>query len=455
MNPVTEVIILAAGQGTRMRSALPKVLHCIGGQPMLRRVFQTAQRLAPKAIHIVHGHGGETVRERLADLPARWVLQAERLGTGHAVQQAMPDVADDGRVLILYGDVPLIEADTLERLLEASAGGLAVLTAELADASGYGRIVRDRHGRVRRIVEQKDASAQEQTICEINSGLLAADARRLRGWLARLGNDNAQGEYYLTDVVALAVADGVEVNTVAAPNGDQIAGVNDPQQLAALERVLQKREAQRLMRAGLRLADPARFDLRGELLIGRDVFIDVNVIIEGRVRLGDNVRVGAHCILKNVEVAADAQIHPMSLIEDAQIGSGAQIGPFARIRPATQIEDGARVGNFVEIKKSRIGKGSKVNHLSYIGDTQMGAEVNVGAGVITCNYDGANKHPTTIGDGAFIGSDTQLVAPVTVQPGATLGAGSTITKDAPADRLTLSRSKQITLDGWKRPPKTP
>jgi bifunctional UDP-N-acetylglucosamine pyrophosphorylase/glucosamine-1-phosphate N-acetyltransferase len=448
-----EVIILAAGQGTRMKSALPKVLHAFGGQPMLARVYNTARLLEPQQIHIVYGHGADKVREQLGHLDAAWALQDRQLGTGHAVAQAMPAVSDDSRVLILYGDVPLIEAATLDRLVDAAADALAVLTIELDNPSGYGRMVRDRDGRVCRIVEQKDASEAERAIREVNTGLLAVDAARLRGWLERLDNHNVQGEYYLTDIFAMAVADGVPITTVSAPDIEQVSGINDRQQLAALERALQRRQAAQLMLAGVTLLDPERFDLRGDLSVGRDVIIDVNVIIEGRVVLGDGVTVGANCMLKDVEIGAGTEVKPMSIIDSAVIGAGAHIGPFARIRPDTRIADGAHIGNFVEVKKSEIGAGSKVNHLSYIGDTTMGAKVNIGAGTITCNYDGANKHRTVIGDGVFVGSDTQLVAPVTVHDNATIGAGSTITKDAPAGELTLSRNKQMSIPGWKRPVK--
>ncbi|PKM42839.1 MAG: UDP-N-acetylglucosamine diphosphorylase/glucosamine-1-phosphate N-acetyltransferase [Gammaproteobacteria bacterium HGW-Gammaproteobacteria-1] len=448
-----EVIILAAGQGTRMKSALPKVLHAIGGEPMLARVYRTARLLEPQQIHIVYGHGADRVREQLGHLDAAWALQDKQLGTGHAVAQAMPAVNDESRVLILYGDVPLIEAATLDRLVDAAADALAVLTIELDNPTGYGRMVRDRDGRVQRIVEQKDASEAERAIREVNTGLLAVDGARLRSWLERLDNHNVQGEYYLTDIIAMAVEDGVAINTVSAPDIEQVSGINDRQQLAALERALQRRQAAQLMLAGVTLLDPERFDLRGDLSVGRDVIIDVNVIIEGRVVLGDGVTIGANCMLKDVEIGAGTEVKPMSIVDSAVIGAGAHIGPFARIRPDTRIADGAHIGNFVEVKKSEIGAGSKVNHLSYIGDTTMGAKVNIGAGTITCNYDGANKHRTVIGDGVFVGSDTQLVAPVTVHDNATIGAGSTITKDAPAGELTLSRNKQMSIAGWKRPTK--
>lgn len=451
MTQPLEVIILAAGQGTRMKSALPKVLHEIGGEPMLRRVHDVARELAPRHIHVVYGHGAEQVRERLADLDVAWVLQERQLGTGHAVAQALPGVDGGSTVLVLYGDVPLIRAETLRDLTAAAADALALITVTLDDPTGYGRIVRDAGGRISRIVEQKDADEQQRAIREGNTGLLAVSAARLRDWLARLDNDNAQSEYYLTDIVAMAVTDRVAVRSVAAPTVEEVSGVNDRTQLAALERALQRRQAQTLMLAGVTLRDPERFDLRGTLTAGRDVVIDVGVVLEGNVVLGDGVAVGPNCVLKNAKIGEGSEIKAMSVIEDAVIGAGAHIGPFARIRPETRLADGVHIGNFVEVKKSAIGAGSKINHLSYIGDTTMGAKVNIGAGTITCNYDGANKHRTVIGDNVFVGSDTQLVAPVTVNDNATIGAGSTITKDAPAGELTLSRNKQTTLSGWKRP----
>ncbi len=447
-----EVIILAAGQGTRMRSALPKVLHPLAGKPLLGHVLDTAQQLEPTGVHVVYGHGGKQVIDALEDQPVHWAEQAEQLGTGHAVAAALPEVAEEATALILYGDVPLIGRDTLRRLVDAVAGEhLVLLTAVLDDPHGYGRIIRDHEGRVQRIVEQKDASAEERAVHEINTGMMAMPAARLKDWLGRIDNDNAQGEYYLTDIIAIARSDGVAVEAVVDDDLEEILGVNDRAQLAALERIYQRRRAQELMHAGTTLTDPGRFDLRGTLSVGRDVSIDVNVVIEGEVSLGDNVTIGANCVLRDAVIGEGTTVEPMTLIEQAQIGPRCQIGPFARIRPGTEMAEKAKVGNFVEVKKSRIGAGSKVNHLSYIGDTTMGSGVNIGAGTITCNYDGANKHQTVIGDGVFIGSDTQLVAPVEVADGATVGAGSTITKDAPADELTLSRSKQLTIKGWKRP----
>ncbi len=448
-----EIVILAAGQGTRMRSTLPKVLHPLAGRPLLEHVIGTARQLEARAIHVVYGHGGELVRERLGGLDVNWVEQAEQLGTGHAVAQAMPAVGDDARVLVLYGDVPLIGADTLRRLAVAAADGLGLLTAELDDPTGYGRILRDGEGRVVGIVEHKDASPEQLAIREINTGFLAAAAADLRRWLGALSNDNAQGEYYLTDIVGMATAEGLPVNAVPPGAIDEILGVNDRAQLAHLERAFQRREAERLMRAGTTLLDPARFDLRGSLQAGCDVTIDVNCVFEGEVVLGDEVRIGPNCLLRNVRVADRVEILANCVIEDAVIGAGARIGPFARIRPGTRLAEQVHIGNFVEVKNADIGAGSKVNHLSYVGDADIGSRVNVGAGTITCNYDGAYKHRTVIGDDAFIGSDTQLVAPVKVGAGATIGAGTTLTKDAPPGELTLSRVPQQTRKGWKRPVK--
>ncbi len=450
-----EVVILAAGQGTRMRSALPKVLHPIAGKPMLAHVIATARTLSPKAIHVVFGHGGETVRETINDDGVNWVEQAEQLGTGHAVEQAMPKVANDSIVLVLYGDVPLISTATLQHLLDNVKDGMALLTVMLDNPTGYGRIVRDGNGKVLAIVEQKDANEAQLAICEGNSGILACNGGKLRGWLQQLENNNAQGEFYLTDTIALAEKEGLTVNGIVAQSEAEVSGVNDRLQLATLERQYQLQKAEALMREGVTIIDPARFDQRGTLTCGKDCTIDVGVIFEGDVVLGDRVRVGANCVLRNVKIADEVSIEPMSVIEEAVIDSGCNIGPFARIRPGTHLSEKARVGNFVEIKNSEIGKGSKVNHLTYIGDTTMGADVNIGAGTITCNYDGANKHRTEIGDRVFVGSDSQLVAPVKIGDGATIGAGSTITRDAPDEALTLSRSSQKSINGWKRPVKKP
>jgi bifunctional UDP-N-acetylglucosamine pyrophosphorylase/glucosamine-1-phosphate N-acetyltransferase len=448
------VVILAAGQGTRMCSSLPKVLHKLAGRALLEHVTRTARELTQK-IAVVYGYGGDAVPRTLAHLDVRWVEQAPQLGTGHALLQAMPSVPDDDTVLVLYGDVPLITVATLNKLIGAAdKDGLGLLTVKLDDPAGYGRIVRDAHGKIARIVEEKDATADERAIKEINTGLLAVCAQRLRAWLKELKSDNAQREYYLTDVIALAARDGVAVNAVFAENAAEALGVNTRAQLAGLERRYQRMQAERLMAQGVTLADPARFDLRGELSAGGDVEIDANVILEGKVTLGERVRIGPFTLLRNVSVADDVSILSHCVIEDAVIGKHCRIGPYARVRPETRLGPGAHIGNFVEIKKSTVGENSKINHLSYVGDATVGREVNVGAGTITCNYDGVSKHQTVIGDGAFIGSDTQLVAPVTVGAGAVVGAGSTITQDVPPDVLALSRVKQSTVPGWKRPIKT-
>ncbi|MEY6431203.1 bifunctional UDP-N-acetylglucosamine diphosphorylase/glucosamine-1-phosphate N-acetyltransferase GlmU [Thioalkalicoccus limnaeus] len=448
------VALLAAGQGKRMRSAWPKVLHRLAGRPLLAHAFEAASSLQPERICIVYGHGGDLVRSQMSELDCVWVEQAEQLGTGHAVRQAMIRLADLDRVLVLYGDVPLIEPETLARLVAlAEDTSLALLTVRLADPTGYGRIVRDRQGRVQRIVEHGDASAEEQAIDEVNTGILIADRARLNDWLGRIGTANAQREYYLTDVIGLAVEDGVAVATTAPARHEEVAGVNDRIQLAQLERLYQRRLAEDLMRDGVALADPARLDIRGRLLAERDSFIDVNVVVEGEVRLGEGARIGPNCLLRDSVIGAGSEILANSVLEGARIGVGARVGPFARLRPGTELGDASRVGNFVEIKKSAIGSGSKVNHLSYIGDARIGSDVNIGAGTITCNYDGAAKHETRIGDGAFIGSNSALVAPVEVGPGATIGAGSVITRDAPPECLTLARGRQVTLDNWVRPRK--
>lgn len=448
------VIILAAGQGTRMKSRLPKVLHPLAGRPMLEHVYAATERFPAKEVHIVYGHGGERVREALGHLKARWVEQARQLGTGHAVMQAMPSVKPASTALILYGDVPLITHATLQRLVDAAGrGDLALLTVRLEDPTGYGRIVRDSHGNVQRIVEQKDASESEQAIHEVNTGMMAVSAKLLRGWVDRLSNENAQKEYYLTDVIEMAVTDKVRINTVSPDSRFEVMGVNDRAQLADLERHYQFEQAQHLMRQGVTLHDPSRFDLRGELEVGQDVSIDVNVVIEGRVKLGNRVSVGPNNVLRNVSIGDDVTILANCVIEDAAVGDGARLGPFARIRPETVLGADVHVGNFVEVKKSVVARGSKLNHLSYIGDAEIGSNTNIGAGTITCNYDGAHKHKTIIGDDVFIGSDCQLVAPVRVGDGATLGAGTTLAKDAPAGKLTISRVRQQVVDDWQRPRK--
>ncbi|HEY9281603.1 MAG TPA: bifunctional UDP-N-acetylglucosamine diphosphorylase/glucosamine-1-phosphate N-acetyltransferase GlmU [Eoetvoesiella sp.] len=452
------IVILAAGLGKRMQSGLPKVLHPVAGKPMLAHVLDNARFLNPARLVVVVGHGAEVVQTAFAgqdDL--HFVLQVPQHGTGHAVQQAAPLLLEEGSdndaTLVLYGDVPLVQSGTLVRLLEARANGMAVLTETLADPTGYGRIVRDSQGRVARIVEHKDASASEQAINEVNTGILVAPTAALKSWLSRINNNNAQGEYYLTDVVGLSVQDGVAVSA-AQPNASwETLGVNSRVQQAQLERIWQGEEARRLLEQGVTLADPARFDLRGSLQCGRDVFIDVGCVFEGRVELADGVRIGPHCVIKDAAIGAGTHIEAFSHIQEATVADQARIGPYARLRPGADIGSQAHVGNFVEIKKSRLGNGSKANHLAYIGDTMVGERVNIGAGTITCNYDGVNKFQTIIEDDAFIGSDTQLVAPVTVGRGATLGAGTTLTKDAPAGQLTISRTAQKTISYWVRPAK--
>jgi bifunctional UDP-N-acetylglucosamine pyrophosphorylase/glucosamine-1-phosphate N-acetyltransferase len=448
------IIILAAGQGTRMRSSLPKVLHPVGGKPLLQHVLDTAHAFERADIHVVIGHGAELVRKQFAGAGVNWVVQAQQLGTGHAVAQVLPQVPRENTVLVMYGDVPLVRSQTLDALqVIAAQDAVGLLTAQLDDPSGYGRILHDEDGNISGIVEEKDATERQRLIREINTGFLAAPAGRLHDWVAALANDNASGEYYLTDVIALAVTDGVAVRGVTTRDPDETLGVNDRIQLARLERDYQQRQATACMQAGITLIDPARFDLRGRLEAGADVVIDVNAVLEGDITLGDRVAIGPNVVIRNASIAADVTILANCVIEDAEIGAGSRIGPFARIRPDTRLADNTHVGNFVEIKKSDVGSGSKINHLSYIGDTTIGRNVNIGAGTITCNYDGANKHRTLIGDNVFIGSDTQLVAPVEVKSGATIGAGSTITRDAPADELTLSRAPQQTRTGWKRPAK--
>lgn len=448
------VVILAAGQGKRMHSDLPKVLQPLGGRTLLEHVVESARQLKPDAIHAVYGHGGGQVPTVLRHLPVQWVLQAEQLGTGHALMQALPAIPGDHTVLVLYGDVPLVRAETLKPLTEAAArGALALLTASVADPTGYGRILRNADRQVERIVEHKDADTAQRAINEINTGLLAGSAKSLQAWLKQVRNHNAQKEYYLTDVIALAVADGVPVVGLAAQDEAEVLGINDRMQLAAAEAVLRQRTAEVLMRQGVTLRDPARFDLRGDLHCGRDVVIDINCVFEGRVTLGHRVRIGPQVLIRDCEIGDDTEVFAGSVLDGARIGRRTRIGPFARIRPETELADETHVGNFVEVKKSRLGPGSKANHLSYLGDAEIGREVNVGAGTITCNYDGVSKHRTVIGDGAFIGSNTSLVAPVTVGAGATIGAGSVISREAPAEALTLTRAEQKTRKDWKRPKK--
>ena len=447
------VVILAAGQGKRMRSDLPKVLHRLGGRPLLAHVLDTARELDAKKICVVYGHGGEAVREALDAADIIWVRQEPQLGTGHAVLQTLTFLDPAAPTLVLYGDVPLIGAATLTRLVEAAGRGLGVLTEDLEDPAGYGRIVRDDDGRILRIVEERDASEDERTIGEINTGFIAAPTAALNRWLPALGNDNAQGEYYLTDIVRLAIGEGMPVATTQPDEAWEVLGVNSKVQLAELERIHQYRNALLLMEQGVTLLDPDRIDVRGELYCGRDVTIDVNCVFEGRVVLGDGVEVGAHCVLRNAVIGAGTRIAPFSHIEEAEAGRGCIIGPYARLRPGTKLGEDVHIGNFVEVKNSTVADGSKANHLAYVGDATVGRNVNVGAGTITCNYDGANKHRTVIEDDVFIGSDTQLVAPVTVGRGATLGAGTTLTEDAPPDKLTITRVRQLTVPGWKRPVK--
>jgi bifunctional UDP-N-acetylglucosamine pyrophosphorylase / glucosamine-1-phosphate N-acetyltransferase len=453
-------VILAAGRGARMRSALPKVLHPLAGRPLLSHVLAAARALSHNnvnnEVYVVYGHGGAQVKAAFAhESNIHWIEQTEQLGTGHAVAQVLPHLADPSLVLVLYGDVPLISPDTLHLLVQtANHHTLALLTTELDNPTGYGRIVRDVNGCVMRIIEEKEASDVIRQINEVNTGILAVPAAHLRRWLTQIRNNNAQNEYYLTDIIALAVNEQIAVKTLTTQKIQEVLGINDRVQLAALERYYQLQQVEQLMLQGVTVLDPARLDIRGTVeLTGQDVLIDVNVILSGRNRLGARVRIGAHCVLHNVTLADDVEILPHSVLEDAVIGQGSVIGPFARLRTGTVLAEQVKIGNFVETKKVNVGYGSKINHLSYIGDSEIGQKVNIGAGTITCNYDGVNKHKTVIGDGAFIGSDTQLVAPVTVGAGATIGAGSTITKDAPAQQLTLSRNRQMSFDRWQRPEK--
>lgn len=446
-----EIVILAAGKGTRMRSNLPKVLHGIAGKPMVQHVIDAAAALSPVQTHLVYGHGAEQLQQALAHNEVSWALQAEQLGTGHAVDQA--SWQDDSKVLVLYGDVPLIQTETLSRLLAVQPeNGIGLLTVNLDDPTGYGRIVRDDTGTVTAIVEHKDANEAQRAIAEVNTGILVAPGKALKRWLANLSNDNAQGEYYLTDVIAMAAAEG-GVATAQPDTAIEVEGANNRVQLAALERAFQARAAEKAMLEGATLADPARFDVRGELIVGQDVFIDVNVVIQGKVEIGNNVVIGPGCVLKDCRIGDGSVLKPFTLVEDATVGEICTAGPFARLRPGAELVHDSHIGNFVEMKKARLGKGSKANHLAYIGDADVGEKVNIGAGTITCNYDGANKHKTVIEDNAFIGSDSQLVAPVTIGKGATVAAGSTITKDVAEGELVLTRTKQKHLTGWQRPQK--
>jgi bifunctional UDP-N-acetylglucosamine pyrophosphorylase/glucosamine-1-phosphate N-acetyltransferase len=451
--PLT-VVILAAGQGTRMKSARPKLLHPMAGKPLLQHIVDTSRAIEPEQIIVVVGHGAEQVQQAMQGQELEFVEQREQLGTGHALQQCIDTISAGNDVLVLVGDVPLIRADTLSLMIEqGQQSAVCVLSFMPDSAFGYGRIVRDQNDGVTAIVEHKDTTAAQAEIGECNSGIVLIRGEHLQPLLSALDNDNAQGEFYLTDVVAIAAAQGALTTAVICEDADEVNGVNNQQQLAEVERLYRRRQANALMTQGVKLYDPTRIDIRGEVTVGRDVEIDVNCIFEGTVILGDNVRIGANCVIRNSSIAAGSEIMPMTSIDEAVIGRDVSIGPFARIRPGTDLDDEVKIGNFVETKKAQLGKGSKVSHLSYIGDTEMGSAVNIGAGTITCNYDGVNKFKTVIEDGVFIGSDTQLVAPVTVGRNATIGAGSTITRDAPADKLTVSRAKQVTINGWSKPVK--
>ncbi|MFN3712049.1 MAG: bifunctional UDP-N-acetylglucosamine diphosphorylase/glucosamine-1-phosphate N-acetyltransferase GlmU [Alcanivoracaceae bacterium] len=446
-------VILAAGKGTRMKSALPKVLHAIAGKPMVTHVVDAARALLPQSITVVYGHGGEHVRDVLSGQALNWALQADQLGTGHAVAQAMPFVSED-IVLILYGDVPLIQPDTLRDFVaRANSGTLALMTLNLDNPAGYGRIIRDADGRVQRIVEQKDANDAELAVDEINTGILACPRAFLAEVLPTLKSNNAQGEYYLTDVIGMAVQAGLAIDTMQPAHGWEVDGVNDRVQLARLERIYQQVQAERLMRAGVTVMDPARLDVRGQIQCGTDILLDINTVLIGEVTLGDRVSIGPNCVIRNARIADDTVIEANSVIDGAVIGSGCHVGPFARLRPGTVLADQARIGNFVETKNARLGEGAKANHLSYLGDAEIGAHSNIGAGTITCNYDGVNKSKTQIGDRAFIGSNSALVAPVSIGNGATVGAGSVITRDVPDGQLGVGRSKQRNIAGWQRPNK--
>mgnify|MGYP003666785755 FL=1 len=448
-----EVIILAAGQGSRMRSSTPKVLHTLGGKPLLQHVVDAARSLEPSEIHVVVGHGADAGRAAMDGSGLRWVEQAEQLGTGHAVLQALPGVRDESTVLVLYGDVPLVAPDVLQTLVEAAQDAPALLTAVLDDPTGYGRVLRDSHNVFRAVVEHKDAATDELAVQEVNTGIRAAPASLFRRFLPQVGNSNQQREYYLPDVLSLSVAEGIAVRTATVADPLAVLGVNDQLQLSRLERELQRQRAEALMTAGVRLADPARIDIRGNLRCGRDVFIDVNCVFAGEVILADGVHIGPNCVITASRIGAGTEVRAMSHLEKATVADDCTVGPYARLRPGTALAQGARVGNFVETKKARIGAGSKVNHLSYIGDCEMGEGANIGAGTITCNYDGVNKHITRIGDGAFVGSNATLVAPVEIGSGGFVAAGSTITRAVPEAELAVARGKQRNIPGWKRPGK--
>ncbi|HGO5822687.1 TPA: bifunctional UDP-N-acetylglucosamine diphosphorylase/glucosamine-1-phosphate N-acetyltransferase GlmU [Mannheimia haemolytica] len=446
-------VILAAGKGTRMYSDLPKVLHPVAGKPMVKHVIDTAKQLDAQQIHLIYGHGADLLKARLSEEPVNWVFQAEQLGTGHAMQQAAPFFADEENIVMLYGDAPLITKATLERLIAAKPeNGIALLTVELENPTGYGRIIRE-NGSVVAIVEQKDANETQLKVKEVNTGVMVASGASFKKWLKNLNNNNAQGEYYITDVIAMANQEGFKVQAVQATEFMEVEGANNRLQLAALERFYQKREAEKLLLAGVTIIDPSRFDLRGTVTHGKDVHIDVNVILEGAIKLGNNVKIGAGCVLKNCEIGDNVEIKPYSVLEDSIVGAKSAIGPFSRLRPGAELAEETHIGNFVEIKKATIGKGSKVNHLTYVGDAEIGKECNIGAGVITCNYDGANKFKTIIGDNVFVGSDSQLIAPVTIASGSTIGAGATVTKDVAENELVISRVPQRHIQGWQRPTK--
>lgn len=453
MSQQLHIVILAAGEGTRMKSHLPKVLHRIGGRPMITHLLETAGELEPEAVHVVIGSGAEEVRKACGEREVNWVLQAERKGTGHAVMQAMPDIPDEATVMVLLGDHPLIPLSVLQDMKAQASAPLAILTMELDKPKGYGRIERDRTGRIASIIEDKDATPAQWAIKEVNTGIIMAHARELRRWLGMLDCDNRKNEYYLTDIFAMAHSEGLEIRSVLAPDPRDLQGANDRRQLAALEQRYRHQSAVRLMKEGVQLMDPDRIDIRGKVEAGADVVIDINVVLEGTVRLGDGVALGPGVVIKDCKLAAGTRVHAHSVLEGVETTGACDIGPFARLRQGTELAEGSRVGNFVEVKNSRLGAGSKASHLSYIGDSTVGERVNIGAGTITCNYDGANKHKTQIGDDVFIGSGTELVAPVTIGEGATIGAGSTITKNAPPGELTVSRSRQATIRGWKKPKK--
>ncbi|MTC29830.1 bifunctional UDP-N-acetylglucosamine diphosphorylase/glucosamine-1-phosphate N-acetyltransferase GlmU [Providencia alcalifaciens] len=447
------VVILAAGKGTRMYSDLPKVLHLLAGKPMVQHVIDTAKSIGASDIHLVYGHGGDLLKEKLGEQNLNWVLQAEQLGTGHAMQQAAPHFHDDEDIVMLYGDVPLIAKDTLQRLVEAKPeGGIGLLTVILDNPAGYGRIIRE-NGEVVGIIEQKDANEEQRKIQEINTGIMVASGKDFKRWLSQLNNNNAQGEYYITDIIALAHKEGNKIATVNPSHLSEMEGVNNRLQLAALERIYQKEQAEKLLLAGVMLIDPARFDIRGTLTHGRDVVIDTNVIIEGNVTLGNNVQIQTGCVLKNCVIGDNSIISPYSVIENSELSTECTVGPFARLRPGAKLAAKSHVGNFVEMKNASLGLGSKAGHLSYLGDAQIGSNVNIGAGTITCNYDGVNKFKTVIGDDVFVGSDTQLVAPVSVANGATIGAGTTVTRDINEGELVVSRVKQTHIKNWQRPVK--